>query len=75
MACEHYFVVEAGYQLMSEEDAGKLGRDCFLLGLCIIQECRTCICADSYTKTGEFFEGHELLFSPELDRIIKEAFN
>lgn len=75
MDCGHYFVDEAGYQPLSEEAARRLGKDCFLLGLCIIPECRTAICADKYIDSGEVFDGKRLLFSPEIERIIKEAFN
>lgn len=70
MECGHYFVDEAGYQSLSKERARRLGKDCFLLGLCIIPECRTAICADNYTDSGEIFDGKRLLFSPELEKIV-----
>ncbi|MEK6952070.1 MAG: hypothetical protein AABX29_03575 [Nanoarchaeota archaeon] len=61
---------EAGYQQLSKEDARKLGRKCFLLGLCIFPECRTAICADNYTDSGERFEGRRLLFRPDLEFVL-----
>lgn len=70
MECGHYFVDEAGYQHLSEWDAERLHRDCFLLGICIIPDCRTAICADNYTDSGEVFEGRRLLFRQELESVL-----
>lgn len=74
MACGHYFVDEVGYQQLSEEDAKELQEDCFLLGVCINPECRTSICADNYTDSGEKFDGKRLLFSPRLQGLLEEIF-
>lgn len=67
MECGHYFVDEVGYQHLSEGDAERLHRKCFLLGVCIIPDCRTAICADNYIDSGEKFDGRRLLFRKELN--------
>lgn len=69
MDCGHYFMDDVGMQPASSN----YERKCFRLGQCVV--CLTTVCIDTYTDSGEIFDGRGLFFSPEIERIIREAFN